>query len=334
MITCLFVPALMGQEESEAWHTDFDAAVTLAAESGTYLLVDFSGSDWCGWCKKLDQEVFSKEEFLTKVQDRYILVVLDFPRSKEVPNAKRNGEVRDLFKVTGYPTVLLMDESAKPIAKTGYVEGGPEAYLAHMATLEEWSAKVGDEVKKAESAPEASKAEAITGLIAFLDGLGEHQLNYNHHFSLAFPQVADVVGEAFVLDPTDAKGLKSKAALFLLNTGNFTDKLRVALAELDPKNEKGYLEKLFFSDLNEKMMAEDGAAVVAMVKDFLKDKTIQDEQMNAMVRYWAGYAALSWSKDKATAIEFLTQAKDLKPANPRLVSSIDKLLQEAGAGDK
>ncbi|MCY3004338.1 MAG: thioredoxin family protein [Planctomycetota bacterium] len=82
---------------SEGWIADFDEAVKIAKAEKKDLFVDFTGSDWCGWCKKLDAEVFSHEEFLTAAKKSFVLVALDFPRDEavkaKVPNPKRNDEL-------------------------------------------------------------------------------------------------------------------------------------------------------------------------------------------------------------------------------------------------
>lgn len=125
--------------ESAAWQTDFDAAGKLAKESGKDLLVNFSGSDWCGWCIKLDEEVFSHQEFLDGVAEDFVLVLLDFPRQKEnvekIPEAqrKRNDELQTKYAIRGFPTVLLTDAEGTVFARTGYQAGGPEAYVKALA---------------------------------------------------------------------------------------------------------------------------------------------------------------------------------------------------------
>ena len=68
----------------EGWVADFDVAVKQAREQGKHLLVDFTGSDWCGWCIKLHDEVFAKEAFLKAAQEKYVLVALDFPRDQAI----------------------------------------------------------------------------------------------------------------------------------------------------------------------------------------------------------------------------------------------------------
>jgi protein disulfide-isomerase len=113
------------------WSTDYAASLAQAKEAKKLLLVNFSGSDWCGWCIKLDEEVFSTEAFAAWVKDRFILVNLDFPRRKGQDAAvkERNRKLMGDFGVEGFPTVLFIDGEGKVVAKSGYVEGGPEAWI-------------------------------------------------------------------------------------------------------------------------------------------------------------------------------------------------------------
>ena len=124
---------------SEGWIADFDRAAALAQKQGKSLLVDFTGSDWCIWCKRLDGEVFATEEFVAAASEDFVLVSLDFPSGAEaraaVPNPKRNEELKRKYEVQGFPTVLLMTPTGEVFAQTGYQPGGPEKYLAHLAEL-------------------------------------------------------------------------------------------------------------------------------------------------------------------------------------------------------
>ena len=121
------------------WHADFDAAQKVAQQSGKDMLVDFTGSDWCGWCIRLNQEVFDHDEFRAGVKDHFVLVALDFPRNAEakakVPNPARNEELRDQHGVQGFPTILLMTARGEVYGRTGYQKGGPAAYLEHLGEL-------------------------------------------------------------------------------------------------------------------------------------------------------------------------------------------------------
>ena len=69
----------------EGWTNDFEAAKTKAKKEGKHLLLDFTGSDWCGFCIRLHGEVFSKEVFRKEVPKHFVLVELDFPRQKQLP---------------------------------------------------------------------------------------------------------------------------------------------------------------------------------------------------------------------------------------------------------
>lgn len=122
---------------AEGWLTDFDSAKKLAAEKGFPVLADFSGSDWCGWCIKLDREVFSQTAFLDYAKKNLVLFLADFPsRAKQSDEVKRqNEELSERYGVRGFPTVLLLDANGRVLARTGYREGGAEAYVDHLRQL-------------------------------------------------------------------------------------------------------------------------------------------------------------------------------------------------------
>ena len=120
------------------WLTDVAEAKKQAAERHVPILADFSGSDWCGWCKKLDKEVFSQEAFQNFAQTNLVLLLVDFPRSKPQPPRliAQNEELQRRFRVEGFPTVLLLDADGKEFARTGYKPGGAEAYIEHLKGLQ------------------------------------------------------------------------------------------------------------------------------------------------------------------------------------------------------
>src|SRR5262245_33927826 len=67
----------------------------------------FTGSDWCGWCKKLQRDVFVKPEFIAWAKQNVILLELDFPRTKQLPDdlIRQNASLQQALAVSGYPTV-------------------------------------------------------------------------------------------------------------------------------------------------------------------------------------------------------------------------------------
>ena len=126
------------------WTDDFEAAKKQAAAENKLLLVDFSGSDWCGWCKKLDREVFAKPEFLEGAKKDFVLVMVDSPSDKKLLSekaAEQNPKLVKKYDVHGFPTVLVMDADGTVLEKTGYRDGGPEKYLEHLAEIKKFSAK-------------------------------------------------------------------------------------------------------------------------------------------------------------------------------------------------
>ena len=116
------------------WTTDFAQALKDAKKDKKLLLVDFTGSDWCGWCIRLDNEVFSKEEFAKYAEKNLVLVKIDFPKRKAQSSEEkaRNNKLAQKYGVQGLPTILLMDADEKVILQTGYQPGGPEAYIKHL----------------------------------------------------------------------------------------------------------------------------------------------------------------------------------------------------------
>ena len=121
-------------QAAEGWLTDLDAAKAKAAKEGKYILVDFTGSDWCGWCIKLDNEVFSKPEYKTWAEKNLVQVSLDFPRKKALkPEHKaKNDALAQQYGITGFPTILILSPKGELVQKTGYQKGGPVAYVDHL----------------------------------------------------------------------------------------------------------------------------------------------------------------------------------------------------------
>ena len=140
ILTLLLVLGSMTIEAQElTWHTDVNKASEIAIKTKKPLLFFFTGSDWCGWCIRLQKEVFTKPEFATWAKDNVVLVDLDFPRRKQLSPelTKQNNELQQMFGVRGYPTVWMVTPtmvdkkvSFEKLGSTGYVAGGPEKWLA------------------------------------------------------------------------------------------------------------------------------------------------------------------------------------------------------------
>lgn len=120
------------------WTDKFEEAKTRARREGKDLLINFTGSDWCTWCTKLEKQVFDTSVYAKEASRYFVHVRLDYPRDKSLVCAvvrKQNEKLKDFYKPKGYPTILLTDASGRPYARTGYRSGGPELYLKHVIEL-------------------------------------------------------------------------------------------------------------------------------------------------------------------------------------------------------
>lgn len=135
-VTEASAPKASATEEFK-WETDLEVAKKRAKDEKKDILVDFTGSDWCGWCIKLKKEVFDQPEFKEYAKKSLVMLELDFPRKTELPAKlkEQNEKMAKDFKVDGFPTILLMNSRGKEVARTGYQEGGPEAYVKHIKKL-------------------------------------------------------------------------------------------------------------------------------------------------------------------------------------------------------
>ena len=120
----------------EGWLDDYDAALAKAAAEGRHVIVNFSGSDWCGWCKSLDEEVFATDAFKKAAAGKYVLLMVDSPMDKSLLTekaARENPKLAEKFGVKGLPTVVVLDPKGEEVCRLKYEKGGgPEAYLAKL----------------------------------------------------------------------------------------------------------------------------------------------------------------------------------------------------------
>ena len=132
----------------EGWLVSLEEAYQQSNKSGKPIMANFTGSDWCGWCKKLTASVFSKPKFKNWAKENVILLELDFPRRKQIPNdiRQQNQNLQQALQVRGYPTVWVfnlkkdgeMNYQLERLGKTGY-----------KPTVEEFIADVEQMLEKA-----------------------------------------------------------------------------------------------------------------------------------------------------------------------------------------
>ncbi len=119
------------------WTTSYRTALAQARDENRQVLLFFTGSDWCGWCKRLDAEVFSTAEFKAHAKKELILVKLDFPQ--QVPQSaqlkQQNAQLQKQYQIEGYPTIVVLDSRGKTIGQLGYQPGGPKAFISSLKGL-------------------------------------------------------------------------------------------------------------------------------------------------------------------------------------------------------
>ena len=120
---------LATSQAAQQWETNYQAALEQAAKENKMVLLDFTGSDWCGWCIKLKKDTFSKPKVQKLAEEKLVLVELDFPRSKtqSAELKKQNQELAEKFGIEGFPTLVLLSSQGAEVARNvGYLAGGPK----------------------------------------------------------------------------------------------------------------------------------------------------------------------------------------------------------------
>lgn len=293
------------------WMADFDKAVAVAKAEGKNLLVDFTGSDWCGWCKRLHKEVFAHESWETAATKEYVLVALDFPRDEEikakVPNPKRNAELSDMYGIQGFPTILLMTPDGDVFGQTGYQEGGPEAYLTHMAELKKEGLPLLEAVLKFETEYKAAEGEARLALW----NRGAEMLKKNGGQMPGARRIVPIVEEGLTLDPKNEKGLLTTALTALFEAGLYKENYFAAAVTADPANASGLYERALVGRLENVNSEETMLSSLEAVDAFDKVGKVHDKATGVKVYSIAGFFAWRHKQDDELASKYAEKAVEL-----------------------
>lgn len=276
----------------DLWTTDFEAAKAKAKAEKKLLLVDFTGSDWCGWCIKLKKEVFDTELFKKEAPKQFVLVELDFPRGKELPEKvkKQNDELQEKYSISGFPTILILDPAGEVIAKTGYRAGGPEGYVKHLDEFQKLHAAVVDLKKKVDQSKGLDRAKLLDQLIDATMKLNDES-----------PAILAWRKEILDLDPENKAGLKAKHQFFVLLTEAENLKQQRKLAESKAAYEKAaelpgatgeQKQDAYFGEGECFFMEKDFAGLVQCLEKAVKAAPESDKgkQLKSMLTRFEGLA--------------------------------------------
>lgn len=143
-----FVTTMAAAQDSDykatnpGWMVDLDKAYAASVKEGKPIMANFTGSDWCGWCKRLTATVFSQPEFTAWAKDHVILLELDFPKRTQIPEKFRtqNSRLQSAFNVRGFPTIWVFNATKDP--KTGQYKLDALGKTGYAGTVREFTSAV------------------------------------------------------------------------------------------------------------------------------------------------------------------------------------------------
>ncbi len=308
------------------WFADYDEAVKVAKEEGKDLLVDFTGSDWCGWCIRLHEEVFDHDEWIDEASKSYVFVALDFPNSDElkaaVPNPERNEELKNELGVRGFPTIFLMNTEGVAYAQMGYEKGGPEVYLKKMA----------------ENAASGKKAMAAAAVVAdaFTSAEGDKAkwaawdaliaaFNEMPSDSPFVKQLVEHVRWGLDADKDNAAGKKLVAVKALLAKGLADEEMMEFGRTTDPKNEMGLLELVVEAQFS---MVRDDATAKAAVAGLESINAIgfKDKKVGFMLNFTAARWCAGPLQDEEKKMIFGKKAIEIGTDDEDMLAAVKDMI--------
>jgi len=136
-VIALLLASILSSIAAPVWSTNLAKAQAQARTEGKAVLINFTGSDWCGWCMKLRKDVFLKPDFAAYAQTNLVLVEIDFPKRKTLPPQvqKTNQLMAQQFQVEGFPTLVLLDSNGTRLRNVNYANGGTRTFLAEVEKI-------------------------------------------------------------------------------------------------------------------------------------------------------------------------------------------------------
>jgi protein disulfide-isomerase len=323
--------ALLGMNFSQAgaeecWLTSLDEAKKIAKDEGKDIIVNFCGSDWCQWCIKLDKEVFSKKEWKREAAKKYVMVMIDSPKNKKLDKEQDeyNKKLVKEFgvKLTGYPTIYILDSKGMPYARTGYQLGGPEKYLSHLEDFESRKAKKDELFRKWKDASPEDKPKLIENTLK--------KLTY-WDIDIAYGRLKD---DLIGLDSENKSGFGFKYASQLAkyyyvceDKGKSESYVKKA-KKMDESKGKDLETEIKILEINNKYLAKQKwSDALDSLKEILDEKP--KGEIGQQVYYYAGICAIKM-KDNDRAVDYLEKGLNCAP-NSELSDEIQNILKQLNA---
>lgn len=151
-----------GTYPPQGWETNVFEAVKRAETENKRIFMNFTGSDWCGFCIQLDSKVFKQEAFQKYAKDNLVLLYLDFPSKVEQSEWQQmhNAYLQQVFSVEGYPQIVVLEPDLQLSLVTGYRDGSAEDYVKHLKEDD-----VGDSISEEDNKALATELKSMLGLI-------------------------------------------------------------------------------------------------------------------------------------------------------------------------
>lgn len=307
----------------DGWISDFDVAAKQAKAEKKDLLVDFTGSDWCGWCIRLKSEVFDHAAFTDAVTKDYVLVSLDFPRTQpaigKVPNPTRNAALAAEYKVSGYPTILLMTPDGEVFGQTGYQAGGPAKYVEHLNKLREKGRGALQLRLDYENAKPEQKEAAWLKVVAHVEAAAKADI--------VIQRLLPIVREGLASAPANAAEHKRAAVAALLNVGEKDAPLFALGRELDPKNEHGLQQRVLALEYRGARSEEDAKAILAQVEALDQAGLLKQDKFAFELYALSAMFVSQVGPDPVKAKAFATKALAIGSDDRRLLSICEQLVK-------
>jgi len=294
-------PVLAG---GEGWIQNMDEAMKKAAAEHKLILMDFTGSDWCGWCIKLDKEVFSQPEFKSGAAPLFVLVDLDFPNQKPQTDEQKahNKTWQEKFKIEGYPTIILADEKGKGFARTGYRPGGAAEYMTHLNKLLEGKKTRDASLAAAAAASGVEKAKHLDAALSVEN--------------IMIDDEPAVMKEIIALDAENKAGLKEKYEIKLSDivvSGLMRDVQKLMFQD---GNMQGGLDLLDTIEKEHKVSGDMAGQILQMRLMAMVELGKKEEAEKLIVATMTNTALAPEARQQAAfmRVQMLVEAKDLDGA--------------------